>query len=94
MIVATPSGSSAHSLSAGGPLMHPGLHQIALLNMISARTMAFRPLVVPLNDGLSAGLSAESRAEEVEVILDGGSNGFLKKGEAIKVRHPLLITLY
>ena len=83
--MATPSGSSGHSLSAGGPLMHPGLHDLGLMNMISARTMAFRPLLVPLRDGLRAGLSEESRAGEVEIILDGRSAGVLKRDERISV---------
>ena len=83
--MASPSGSSAHSLSAGGPLLHPGLPGCALINMISARTMAFRPLVVPLDEGLRVGLGAESRAGEVDVLLDGQVAGKLKGDEVIQV---------
>ncbi len=67
--------------------MHPALHGVGLLNMVSARTMAFRPLLVPLKDaGLRAGLAGESRAEEVEIILDGRNTGLLKRNQIISVR--------
>ena len=94
-MIATPSGSSGHSLSAGGPLLHPGLSQVAVLNMISPRTMAFRPLVFPLQEGgLRAGLSGDSRAGEVDVILDGRSVGVMKRDEQIEVPARLMFTFF
>ncbi|MBT8485430.1 MAG: NAD(+)/NADH kinase, partial [Phycisphaerae bacterium] len=45
MIVATPVGSTAYSISAGGPIVHPGVEAI-VITPLAAHSLAFRPIVL------------------------------------------------
>lgn len=56
IIIATPTGSTAHSLSAGGPIVHPQLENI-IITPLTAHTLNVRPLVISANDLLYIKLS-------------------------------------
>lgn len=85
MLVSTPTGSTAYSLSAGGSIVHPLVSSL-LLTPISPRSLSFRPLVLPANTPITLRLSEANRSQEVEVSIDGvlRSRG-LEKGMEVRV---------
>lgn len=68
LIVATPTGSTAYSLSAGGPIVVPGL-EVLTITPICPHSLSARPIVVPSSDRIV--LRFQEEQEGVSVILDG-----------------------
>jgi NADH kinase len=70
MIISTPTGSTAYSLSSGGNIVHPLVSSL-LLTPICPRSLSFRPLVLPANTAIKLRLSEKNRGRELEVSIDG-----------------------
>jgi NADH kinase len=70
VLVSTPTGSTAYSLSSGGAIVHPLVSSI-LLTPICPRSLSFRPLVLPANGPVTLYIEAASRGKELEVSVDG-----------------------
>ncbi|RFU26216.1 hypothetical protein B7463_g10121, partial [Scytalidium lignicola] len=70
MIIATPTGSTAYSLSSGGSIVHPLVSSL-LLTPVCPRSLSFRPLVLPSNAPITLRLSEKNRGPEMEVSIDG-----------------------
>lgn len=68
LIVATPTGSTAYSLAAGGPILHPSMNGL-VLSPICPHTLTNRPIVVPDNVVIKA--QVFSRGQEVILTIDG-----------------------
>ena len=83
LIVATPTGSTAYSLSCGGPIIEPGLDVVVLVP-ICPHTLSDRPVVVPADKGIDVVL-LERGDTKADVIIDGRSLGELVPGERLKI---------
>ena len=90
LIVATPTGSSAYSLSAGGPLVLPGLGAI-VLTPICPHALTQRPLVLPETCQVEI-VVHDTRGGEVHLTVDGQVGVQVQEGDRVKVvrsDHPV-----
>ena len=84
LIVATPTGSTAYNLAAGGPIVQPNLDAL-LLTPIAPHTLTNRPIVIPATSPVRVQPLMEERAE-VFVTFDGQAGFQLQAGDDIRVR--------
>ena len=81
LIVSTSTGSTAHSLSSGGPIVHPSIDSI-LVVPICPHTLSNRPIVVPSRSKIRVKILTES---PVDYTIDGQIGGKLEKNDEIEV---------
>lgn len=84
LIAATPTGSSAYSLSAGGPLLLPGIGAI-VLTPICPHALTQRPVVLPETSEVVIAVR-DTRGGEVHLTVDGQVGGELKQGDRVELR--------
>jgi NAD+ kinase len=82
LIVATPTGSTAYNLAAGGPILHPSLNTI-ILTPICPFTLTNRPIIVQDNAVIDIRLG--SKAKEVWLTFDGQVGYPLKGGDVVRI---------
>jgi NAD+ kinase len=82
LIVATPTGSTAYNLSAGGPILHPALKTI-LLTPICPFTLTNRPII--LQDDAVIDIRLGTKASEVWLTFDGQVGYPLNAGDVVRV---------
>ena len=82
LIVASPTGSTAYSLSAGGPLLHPGIAGWVLVP-IAPHALTARPIVIPDSADISIEIAG---GREVSVNFDMQTLASLLHGDVIRVR--------
>lgn len=84
IIIATPTGSTAYSLSAGGPLVYPSVNAVCV-TPICPHTLSFRPILLPDSMNIKVKVSQSSRAT-AWAAFDGKDRFELKKGDYITVQ--------
>jgi NAD+ kinase len=82
LIIATPTGSTAYSLAAGGAIVHPEV-PCFLITPICAHTLSFRPLVLPSTSVIQIRVPMDSRARSVWASFDGRARTELQRGDSI-----------
>ena len=99
VVIATPTGSTAYSLAAGGPIVFPTLEAI-LITPLSPHALSARPLVAAPEEVVGVQLSARKRAspgelgelahphppENALLVVDGRCCGSIKPGAMIRLR--------
>jgi NAD+ kinase len=84
LIVASPTGSTAYNLSAGGPIVHPAMDAM-VLTPIAPHTLTNRPIVIPASRAVRVLPSAASRGQDVYVTFDGQSGFPLDPGDELTI---------
>jgi len=83
LIVASPTGSTAYNLGAGGPIVHPDVDAM-VLTPIAPHTLTNRPVVIPLSSEVH--MRPIMEGNEVYVTFDGQSGFPLQAGDLVSVR--------
>jgi NAD+ kinase len=93
LIVSTPTGSTAYSLSAGGPIMHPAVQGI-IITPICPFTLTNRPLIIP--DTAAIKIQLGKKSSDMMITFDGQSGLEINEKDTIVIHkgsHPVnLIT--
>jgi NAD+ kinase len=83
LIISTPTGSTAYSLSAGGPIIQPLIPAI-IIAPICPHTLSFRPMVISDSSMIKIRLLTEG--EEVYLTLDGQRGNPLVKNDEVEIK--------
>jgi len=83
LILATPAGSTAYALSAGGPIVHPSINAISVVP-VCPHTLSNRPIIVPADDDIELHL-VESKLSAA-LNLDGQELTALEEGDRVLIR--------
>ena len=82
LIISSPIGSTAYSMAAGGPIIHPNVNAITL-TPICAHSLTHRPLVIP--DHSNVIIKAAKSDESIKLTLDGQQHVTLGSNDTILV---------
>lgn len=91
LIIATPSGSTAYNIAAGGPIVSPGVPALTI-TPICPQSLAFRPLVINAHN--EVWLALHSVNAGTTLVIDGQESFSLKAGQQVRVtRHASTVCL-
>ena len=84
LIIASPTGSTAYNLSAGGPVVHPAMDAI-VLTPIAPHTLTHRPIVIPASREVRVRAASGNAGAEIYVTFDGQRGFPLQEGDEVSV---------
>src|ERR1051325_5066019 len=84
LIVATPTGSTAYNLAAGGPIVHPAMDAL-VLTPIAPHMLTNRPIVIPTEREVRVKSTSANAGDEVYVTLDGQTGFGLQQGDELSI---------
>jgi NAD+ kinase len=84
LIVATPTGSTAYNLAAGGPIVHPSMDAL-VLTPIAPHTLTNRPIVIPSEREVRVRSAGSNAGDEVYVTIDGQTGFALHEGDELTI---------
>jgi NAD+ kinase len=90
LIISTPTGSTAYSLSAGGPIVFPA-KDLIIINPICPHTLTNRPIIFPADSNLSITLS--SKGKGVTLTLDGQESYQIRSGDVVTIKKSKYVTM-
>jgi NAD+ kinase len=90
LIISTPTGSTAYSLSAGGPIVFPG-KELIIINPICPHTLTNRPIIFSEDSNLKVTLW--SKDEGAMLTLDGQEAYKIKSGDIVTVKRSCHVTM-
>ncbi len=82
LIINTPTGSTAYSLSGGGPILHPSIKAITLLPMFP-HSLSSSPMVIKDNSSLTVKIISSSKAS---ISIDSQEEKKIKRGDVIDIK--------
>ena len=83
LIISTPTGSTAYSMAAGGPILTPEMDAM-ILNPICPFTLSNRPLVVPGDEAIE--IEVEDQTAEIILTLDGQTVVPLRSSDTVRIK--------
>lgn len=90
LIIATPTGTTAYNLAAGGPIIYPGLHCL-VISPICPHTLTNRPIIV--SDEALIKITVKFKDEDVVLTADGQEGMPLQGGDVVEIRKSRHSTL-
>lgn len=84
LIIASPTGSTAYNLSAGGPIVHPAMEAI-VITPIAPHMLTNRPIVIPASHDVRAEIKSALPGDGMHVTIDGQTGFPIAAGQSVVI---------
>lgn len=84
LIIASPTGSTAYNLSAGGPIVHPAMEAI-VITPIAPHMLTNRPIVIPAARDVRASIKSALPGDGMQVTIDGQTGFPIAAGQSVVI---------